>query len=47
MMLFDSNVGASGVVNLICSLVAERLQEQHGSHLQRVEIMHQTLRELE
>jgi DNA-binding MurR/RpiR family transcriptional regulator len=47
LMLFDSNVGMTALVNLICSLVADRLREQGNSHLQRVEIMHETLRELE
>jgi DNA-binding MurR/RpiR family transcriptional regulator len=47
MMLFDSVVGVSALVNLICSLVAERLHEHNNSHLQRVEIMHQMLRELD
>jgi DNA-binding MurR/RpiR family transcriptional regulator len=47
LMIFDSNVGMTALVNLICSLVADRLREQGNSHLQRVEIMHETLRELE
>jgi DNA-binding MurR/RpiR family transcriptional regulator len=47
LMLFDSVVGVSALVNLICSLVAERLHERGNSHLQRVEIMHQKLRELD
>jgi DNA-binding MurR/RpiR family transcriptional regulator len=47
MMLFDSVVGASGLVNLICSLVAERLVGNGERHLQKVEILHQALRELE
>lgn len=47
LMLFDSVVGVSALVNLICSLVAERLLEKGNSHLQRVEIMHQILRELD
>jgi DNA-binding MurR/RpiR family transcriptional regulator len=47
LMLFDSKVGMTALVNLICSLVAERLREQGNSHLQRVEIMHEALRELE
>jgi DNA-binding MurR/RpiR family transcriptional regulator len=47
LMLFDSVVGVSALVNLICSLVAERLHECGNSHLQRVEIMHQMLRELD
>ena len=47
LMLFDSVVGVSALVNLICSLVAERLLENGNSHLQRVEIMHQILRELD
>jgi len=47
MMLFDSVVGVSALVNLICSLVAERLLGEGNSHLQRVEIVHQMLRELD
>jgi DNA-binding MurR/RpiR family transcriptional regulator len=46
-MLFDSNVGMTAVVNLICSLVAERLLERGSNHLQRVEILHESLREFE
>jgi hypothetical protein len=37
----------TSVVNLICSLVAERLLERGNSHLQRVEVLHDSLRELE
>lgn len=47
LMLFDSNVGMTAVVNLICSLVAERLLERGSNHLQRVEILHESLREFE
>ena len=47
LMLFDSVVGVSGLVNLICSLVAERLVGNARKHLQRVEILHQALGELE
>jgi hypothetical protein len=47
LMLFDSTVGVSGLVNLICSLVAERLVGNGERHLQKVEILHQALRELE
>jgi len=47
MMLFDSKVGMTALVNLICSLVAERLLETGNNHLQRVEIMHERLRELD
>jgi DNA-binding MurR/RpiR family transcriptional regulator len=47
LMLFDSNVGMTAVVNLVCSLVAERLLERGSSHLQRVEILHESLREFE
>jgi DNA-binding MurR/RpiR family transcriptional regulator len=47
LMLFDSKVGMTAVVNLICSLVAERLLERDNNHLQRVEIMHERLRELD
>lgn len=47
LMLFDSNVGITAVVNLICSLVAERLLGRGNDHLQRVEILHESLRELD
>jgi DNA-binding MurR/RpiR family transcriptional regulator len=47
LMLFDSKAGMTSVVNLICSLVAERLLERGNSHLQRVEVLHDSLRELE
>jgi DNA-binding MurR/RpiR family transcriptional regulator len=47
LMMFDSVVGVSALVNLICSLVAERLRERGNGHLQRVEVLHQRLRELE
>ncbi|PXW28655.1 MurR/RpiR family transcriptional regulator [Paraburkholderia caballeronis] len=46
-MLFDSVIAVSALVNLICSLVAERLREHGNGHLQRVEVLHQRLRELE
>lgn len=45
--LFDSKVGMTAVVNLICSLAAERLLECGNSYLQRVEVLHDSLRELE
>jgi DNA-binding MurR/RpiR family transcriptional regulator len=47
MMLFDSVVGVASLVNLICSLVAERMRERGSAHLQRVEVLHQRLQELE
>ncbi|SAL57029.1 RpiR family transcriptional regulator [Caballeronia udeis] len=47
LMLFDSTVGMTAVVNLICSLVAEHLLERDNNHLQRVEVMHERLRELD
>ncbi len=47
MMMFDSVVGVASIVNLICSLVAERLREKGSAHLQRVEVLHQRLQELE
>lgn len=47
MMLFDSVVAVSAMVNLICSLTAERLRERGNGHLQRVEVLHQKMRELE
>ncbi len=47
LMLFDSKAGMTAVVNLICSLVAERLLDRSNSHLQRVEVLHDSLRELE
>lgn len=45
--LFDSKVGMTAVVNLICSLAAERMLERGNSYLQRVEVLHDSLRELE
>lgn len=47
LMLFDSVAAVSAVVNLICSLVADRLREQGSGHLQRVEVLHQKMQELE
>lgn len=47
LMLFDSVSAVSAVVNLICSLVADRLREQGSGHLQRVEVLHQKMQELE
>ncbi|GAB5097964.1 MurR/RpiR family transcriptional regulator [Caballeronia sp. HLA56] len=47
MMLFDSVVGIASLVNLISSLVAERLRDRGSAHLQRVEVLHQQLQELE
>ncbi|ABE37188.1 transcriptional regulator, RpiR family [Paraburkholderia xenovorans LB400] len=47
LMLFDSKAGMTAVVNLICSLVAERVLDRSNSHLQRVEVLHDSLRELE
>jgi DNA-binding MurR/RpiR family transcriptional regulator len=47
LMLFDSKAGMTSVVNLICSLVVERLLERGNSHLQCVEVLHDSLRELE
>lgn len=47
LMLFDSLIGLTAVVNLICSLVAQRLLEHGSNHLQRIEIMHDSLRELD
>jgi DNA-binding MurR/RpiR family transcriptional regulator len=47
MMMFDSVAGVASLVNLLCSLVAERLRERGNAHLQRVEVLHQQLQELE
>ncbi|MFT2526221.1 MurR/RpiR family transcriptional regulator, partial [Escherichia coli] len=47
MMLFDSVVAVSAMVNLICSLTAEKLRERGNGHLQRVEVLHQKMKELE
>lgn len=46
-MLFDSTVAMAALVNLLCSLVAERLADDGSRHLQRVEVLHDRLRELE
>lgn len=45
--LFDSKVGMTAVVNLICSLAAERMLGRGNGYLQRVEVLHDSLRELE
>ncbi|WP_304360346.1 MurR/RpiR family transcriptional regulator [Collimonas fungivorans] len=47
LMLFDSVVGVAALVNLICSLVAQELVGNGEKHLQKAEIMHQLLQELE
>jgi DNA-binding MurR/RpiR family transcriptional regulator len=47
MMMFDSVAGVASLVNLLCSLVAERLRERGNAHLQRVEVLHQQLQEFE
>jgi DNA-binding MurR/RpiR family transcriptional regulator len=46
-MLFDSVVGVAALVNLLCSLVAQELVGNGEKHLQKAEIMHQLLQELE
>ena len=46
-LLFDSMAGVASLVNLICSLVAEKLAREGNDHLQKVEILHQALQELE
>lgn len=47
LLMFDSNAAVSAVTNLLYSLVAHEIAESHSSHLENVELMHETLRELE
>ncbi|MGG2399403.1 MurR/RpiR family transcriptional regulator [Pseudomonas sp. Z8(2022)] len=46
-LMFDSNVSVSAITNLLCSLVGKELSERKSSYLQRVELLHQQLDELE
>lgn len=46
-LMFDSNVSVSAITNLLCSLVGKELTGRKASHLERVELLHQQLDELE
>jgi len=46
-MMFDSNAAVSAVVNLLYSLVGREIAETRSNHLEKVERMHEVLRELE
>jgi DNA-binding MurR/RpiR family transcriptional regulator len=47
LMMFDSNAAVAGVANLLYSLVAREIAETRSGHLERVERLHEILRELE
>lgn len=47
LLMFDSNAAVSAMTNLLYSLVANEIAESRSSHLEKVELMHETLRELE
>jgi DNA-binding MurR/RpiR family transcriptional regulator len=47
LMMFDSNAAVSAVTNLLYSLVAREIAETRSSHLEKVELMHEVLQELE
>ena len=46
-LMFDSNAGVAAVTNLLCSLVGRELSGRSSSHLQRAELLHQQLSELD
>lgn len=46
-LMFDSTTALSGVVNLLCSLVARHLGKTANDYLARIEALHQSLDELE
>lgn len=47
LLMFDSNTAVSAVANLLYSLVAKEIADTRSDHLEKVELMHQALRELE
>jgi len=46
-LIFDSTVALSGVCNLLCSLVARRMNKASSDRLAAIETLHQQLDELE
>lgn len=46
-LMFDSNASVSAITNLLCSLVGKELTGRKASHLERVELLHQQLDELD
>ncbi|SHM05699.1 MurR/RpiR family transcriptional regulator [Phytopseudomonas punonensis] len=46
-LMFDSNAGVAAITNLLCSLVGKELSGSKASHLERTELLHQRLDELE
>jgi DNA-binding MurR/RpiR family transcriptional regulator len=47
LMMFDSNAAVCGVTNLLYSLVAREIAESRSSYLEKVELMHEAMHELE
>lgn len=47
LMLFDSNSAVAAITNLLYSLVAREIAGQRSAHLANVELMHESLHELE
>jgi DNA-binding MurR/RpiR family transcriptional regulator len=46
-LMFDSNAGVAAITNLLCSLVGKALSGRTASHLERAELLHQQLDELD
>ena len=46
-MVFDSNAAVAGVANLLYSLVARDIARTRSTRLEKIERMHEILRELE
>jgi DNA-binding MurR/RpiR family transcriptional regulator len=46
-LMFDSNASVSAMTNLLCSLVGKDLSGRKASHLERAELLHQQLDELD
>ena len=47
LLMFDSNAAVSAVTNLLYSLVAREISEAGSSRLEKIELMHEVLGELE
>ncbi|APW39616.1 RpiR family transcriptional regulator [Rhodoferax koreense] len=47
LMMFDSNAAVSAITNLLYSMVAKEIADSRSSHLEKVELMHEVLGELE
>lgn len=47
LLMFDSNAAVFAITNLLYSLVANEVTQSNSNHLEKIELMHETLRELE